>query len=70
MTIKIVGKVPPQLYRTVCSDPECQKILEFDWSDIGFNSTYSGGLRGKSHRGIVCPACGEVLKIKDFEVLT
>lgn len=67
MTIKVIGKGPPQRYTALCTDPTCRAELAFTQDDIKHNSTYSMGRECGSYEGIVCPLCNQVLKIEHFK---
>ena len=70
MTITVIGKGPAVQYTTVCTDVSCRAELSFDHDDIKHNKTYSMGHEVGSHEGIVCPLCNQVLKMKDFKVVS
>jgi hypothetical protein len=70
MTIVVVKTANPVKYETTCTDKKCRAVLHFDHDDIKFNTDYSMGRVVDRHEGIVCPECNQVLKIKDFKILT
>lgn len=65
MTITVVGK-KITLYTAVCTDTDCNNILEFDSSDIKHQTISCMGRDAGTKKGITCPDCAQIITPEHF----